>query len=201
MYKRLIKPILDIFLAAVALLVSSPIFVLLMVLLAIFQQGNVFFVQKRPGKNKKIFSLIKFKTMTDHKDDQGHLLPDEERLTWIGTLVRKTSLDEIPQLINILKGDMSFIGPRPLLMEYLELYDEKQMRRHEVVPGISGWAQVNGRNTLGWPERFEYDVWYVDHQSFWLDLKILVRTVVKVFKAEGISGEGAVTMKKFKGNN
>ena len=162
--------------------------------------GNVWFVQERPGKNGIPFKLIKFKTMTDKRTDQGELQSDEERLTPVGKWVRKLSLDELPQLINIVKGEMSFVGPRPWLMEYLPLYNTFQYRRHEVKPGITGWAQVNGRNTLAWKQRFEHDVWYVDHISFWVDLKILFLTVVKVFKAEGISSGTSVTMEKFKGN-
>lgn len=201
MFRNLIKPLTDRLVALVALLVSSPVFLLVIFLLGIFQEGKVFFTQSRPGKKAKLFKVIKFKTMNDREDAQGKLLSDEERLTRIGRIVRKTSLDELPQLINILKGDMSFVGPRPLLPEYLALYNEYQKRRHEVLPGITGWAQVHGRNAVEWPRRFEYDVWYVDHQSFWLDLKIIFMTVLKVLKAEGISGEGEATMQKFKGNN
>ena len=148
----------------------------------------------------KIFKVVKFRTMNDSRDERGDLLPDETRLTWIGNVIRKTSLDELPQLFNVLKGDMSIVGPRPLLIEYLPLYNEEQKKRHEVKPGITGWAQVNGRNAISWPQKFAYDVWYVNHQSFGLDLKILFLTVVKVFKAEGISSETSVTMEKFKGN-
>jgi undecaprenyl phosphate N,N'-diacetylbacillosamine 1-phosphate transferase len=168
-------------------------------LLAIFQKGKVFFTQKRPGLNDKIFLLVKFKTMRDDVDQNGELLPDAERLTWIGELVRKTSMDEIPQLLNILKGDMSFIGTRPLLVEYLPLYSHEQSKRHQATPGITGWAQINGRNTISWQKKFEYDVWYVENQSFLLDLKIIFMTIFKVFKAEGISGQGVATMEKFKG--
>lgn len=199
LYRNFIKPFFDRLIALLALLIASPIFLVLCILLALFQNGKVFFTQDRPGKNEKIFRLIKFKTMRDDTDASGQLLPDEERLTWIGQVVRKTSLDEIPQLLNIIKGDMSFVGPRPLLIEYLALYSTQQKRRHEVTPGISGWAQVNGRNTLSWIKKFEYDVWYVDHQSFGLDLKIIGLTILKVFKAEGISAAGMATMEKFKG--
>ncbi|GAA5031049.1 sugar transferase [Marivirga lumbricoides] len=199
-YKKLIKPFFDRLFALLALVISSPIFLIVALLLAIFQDGKVFFKQKRPGRNEKVFLLVKFKTMRDDVDQNGELLPDEQRLTWIGKLVRKTSMDEIPQLLNILKGDMSFVGPRPLLLEYLPLYNETQKRRHEATPGISGWAQVNGRNTIGWQQKFDLDVWYVEHQSFWLDLKIIFLTIFKVFKAEGISSEGVATMEKFKGN-
>lgn len=199
MYSKLVKPFFDKLVALMALLISSPIFVVVILLLAAFQGGKVFFTQKRPGKDERIFLLIKFKTMRDDVDEKGELLPDEERLTWIGQLVRKSSLDELPQLLNIVKGDMSFVGPRPLLVEYLPLYSEEQKKRHLVVPGISGWAQVNGRNAISWKEKFAYDVWYVFHQSFWLDLKIIFLTVFKVFKAEGISGQGTATMQKFTG--
>jgi len=201
MYRNFIKPFFDKLIALIALLVASPIFILVALLLAIFQNGKVFFTQRRPGKNEKIFMLVKFKTMRDDKDEKGELLPDADRLTWIGKIVRKTSMDEIPQLLNILKGDMSFIGPRPLLVEYLSLYNSEQAKRHQVTPGITGWAQVNGRNTISWAKKFEYDVWYVNNQSFWLDLKIIFMTIFKVFKAEGISAEGAATIEKFTGNN
>ncbi len=160
----------------------------------------MWFIQKRPGYNERIFNVIKFKTMNDDRDEHGNLLPDERRLTTIGNLIRKTSMDELPQLVNVLKGDMSFVGPRPLLVEYLPLYSTAQRKRHSVKPGITGWAQVNGRNAILWQKRFEYDIWYVDHISFMLDMKILTMTILKVFKAEGISGEGSVTMKKFSGN-
>lgn len=200
MYRRLIKPFFDKLTALIALIVASPIFLLVALLLALFQNGKVFFTQKRPGLNEKIFMLIKFKTMRDDKDHKGELLPDSDRLTWIGKIVRKTSMDEIPQLLNILKGDMSFIGPRPLLVEYLPLYSEEQSKRHWVTPGITGWAQINGRNTISWQKKFEYDVWYVQNQSFLLDLRIIFMTIFKVFKAEGISGVGVATMEKFKGN-
>lgn len=201
MYRKLIKPFFDKIVALIALIIASPIFLLVIILLAFFQNGKVFFTQKRPGLNEKIFLLIKFKTMRDDKDSTGELLPDAERLTWIGSIVRKTSMDEIPQLLNIISGDMSFIGPRPLLVEYLPLYNEEQKKRHWVTPGITGWAQVNGRNTIGWAKKFEYDLWYVENQSFVLDLKIIFMTIFKVFKAEGISAEGVATMEKFKGNH
>lgn len=179
---------------------ASPVLLAVMLLLAIANKGAVWFIQPRPGYREKLFHVIKFKTMTDARDAQGNLLPDAQRLTGIGKFVRKTSLDELPQLINVLKGDMSVVGPRPLLVEYLPLYSEHQKRRHAVRPGITGWAQVNGRNTVEWPKRFDYDVWYVDHQSFGLDLKILFLTVIKVFKAEGISSGTTATMEKFNGN-
>lgn len=177
----------------------SPIFILLTILLAVANSGNPFFTQIRPGKNARPFRLIKFKTMNDKKDASGKLLPDAERLTAIGKFIRKTSLDELPQLINVLKGDMSLIGPRPLLMEYLPLYNKEQARRHEVKPGITGWAQVNGRNALSWEQKFEYDVYYVDNCSFVLDFKVLIKTTGKVFISEGISQYGHATAEKFTG--
>lgn len=200
MYRNFFKPFFDKLIAFIALVIASPIFIVVALLLAFFQNGKIFFTQKRPGLNEKIFLLIKFKTMRDDKDGNGELLPDDQRLTWIGKIVRKTSMDEIPQLLNIIKGDMSFIGPRPLLVEYLPLYNEEQSKRHLVTPGITGWAQINGRNTISWQKKFEYDVWYVKNQSFLLDLKIIFMTIFKVFKAEGISGEGVATMEKFKGD-
>jgi lipopolysaccharide/colanic/teichoic acid biosynthesis glycosyltransferase len=163
--------------------------------------AGAFFFQERPGKNGKIFKVIKYKTMTDERDASGKLLPDAERLTKVGKFVRSTSIDELPQLINVLKGDMALIGPRPLLVQYLPLYSKEQARRHEVRPGITGWAQVNGRNTLSWTEKFKHDVWYVDHYSFLLDLKIIFLTIKKVLIREGISQEGAATMEFFTGNN
>lgn len=178
----------------------SPLFVLIFLLLFIANGGKPFFSQKRPGKNEKIFRIIKFRTMNDKRDKKGNLLPDVQRLTKIGSFVRKTSLDEIPQLINVLKGDMSLIGPRPLLPEYLSLYNESQKKRHLVRPGITGWAQINGRNAISWKQKFEYDVWYADHVSFPLDIKILILTIKKVFFREGISQEGQATVETFKGN-
>lgn len=200
MYKAVIKPFIDRSLSFVLLIVASPILLLVMGLLAIANRGSVWFTQVRPGYKEEVFTVIKFKTMTDARDAKGNLLPDAQRLTPIGKFVRKTSLDELPQLINVLKGDMSFVGPRPLLVEYLPLYNAHQKQRHAVKPGITGWAQVNGRNTVEWPKRFDYDVWYVQHQSFLLDVKILFLTVLKVFRAEGISSGTSVTMEKFKGN-
>lgn len=168
--------------------------------LAIANGGKPFFFQRRPGKGERIFTIVKFKTMNDKKDAQGRLLPDAQRLTAVGRLVRKTSLDEIPQLLNVLKGDMSFVGPRPLLPEYLPLYNETQRKRHEVKPGITGWAQVNGRNAISWEQKFDYDVWYVKNQSWAVDLKILFLTAKKVVVSEGISQEGQATAEAFKGN-
>jgi len=200
MYKSFFKLIFDFFIALIGLLFLSPIFLIVMIGLAIANNGKPFFFQKRPGKNEKIFSIIKFKTMHDKKDTEGNLLPDVKRLTSIGAFVRKTSLDEIPQLINIIKGDMSLIGPRPLLIQYLPLYNEQQKRRHNVRPGITGWAQVNGRNAISWAQKFEYDVWYVDNVSLTLDFKIALKTIEKIFKREGISSDTSVTMEAFKGN-
>ncbi len=199
MYKRIIKPVLDFLVALIAFILLSPIFVVVTVGLWFANDGKPFFCQLRPGKGGRIFRIIKFKTMNDRCDANGNLLPDAERLTKIGAFVRKTSLDEIPQLLNVLKGDMSVIGPRPLLPQYLPLYNETQKRRHEVKPGITGWAQVNGRNAISWERKFELDVWYVDHLSFLLDLKILLLTVKKVFIREGISQEGQATMEAFRG--
>lgn len=199
MYAKGIKRFLDFFLSLCAVLVLSPI-LLLLALIGIFaMKGNPFFTQERPGKGGKIFRLIKFRTMTCEKDKDGNLLPDEKRLTKYGKFLRSTSLDELPELLNILKGDMSIIGPRPLLVQYLPLYNDFQKRRHEVRPGLSGWAQVNGRNTLSWEERFELDVYYVDNISFKMDLKVIFTTVAKVLKRDGISEEGGATMTPFTG--
>jgi undecaprenyl phosphate N,N'-diacetylbacillosamine 1-phosphate transferase len=200
MYSSVFKPTFDLFTAFLGLLILSPIFLLTTIALAIANNGKPFFFQKRPGKSERIFMIIKFKTMNDKKDDAGNLLSDAERLTAVGKFVRKTSLDEIPQLINVLKGDMSLVGPRPLLPEYLPLYNQTQKRRHEVKPGITGLAQVNGRNAISWEDKFNYDVWYADNMSFWLDLKILFLTVKKVFVREGINQGGQATMEAFKGN-
>lgn len=201
MYKSVFKRIIDLFLALIGFLILSPIFLLVTIGLYFANQGKPFFFQKRPGKNGKVFNIIKFKTMNDKKDKEGNLLHDSERLTSIGSFVRKTSLDEIPQLINVIKGDMSLIGPRPLLVQYLPLYNSHQARRHEVRPGITGWAQVNGRNAISWEEKFNLDVWYVDHLSLTLDLKIFFKTIKKVFIREGINAEGQATTEAFKGNN
>ena len=178
----------------------SPVFILIIIIMALDHKGNPFFFQIRPGKSGKLFTLIKFKTMNDRKDALGNLLPDAERFTAFGSAVRKTSLDEIPQLINVIKGDMSLVGPRPLLTEYLPLYNSYQERRHEVLPGITGWAQVNGRNTISWQKKFEYDVWYVDHMSFKTDMKILFLTLQKVLRKEGINSSALISMEKFSGN-
>lgn len=199
MYRQFFKPLLDKLIALIGFIVLSPLFLLAMILLFLANQGKPFFLQPRPGMRGRIFRIIKFKTMNDAKDENGQLLADEKRLTVVGKIVRKTSIDEIPQLLNVLIGDMSLIGPRPLLTEYLPLYNERQRRRHEVKPGITGWAQVNGRNSISWEEKFELDVYYVDHISFLLDVRILLMTVVNVFRGNGISQEGAATMEKFKG--
>ena len=201
MYKNFIKPAIDFVLALVGFLFLSPVFVLVAIGLFFANDGKPFFFQLRPGKDGKIFKIIKFKTMTDKKDENGNLLPDADRLTKIGSFVRKTSLDEIPQLLNVIKGDMALVGPRPLLPQYLELYNDFQRRRNEVKPGITGWAQVNGRNSISWEKKFEYDVWYVDNVSFLLDVKILILTGLKVVKSEGINEQGQATSNEFKGNN
>ncbi len=198
MYQSLLKPFFDFLGALFLLLVASPIIVLVAIILVFSNGGSPFFLQKRPGKNERIFTIIKFKTMNNKKGRNGSLLPDSERLTAIGKFIRSSSLDELPQILNVLIGDMSFVGPRPLLPEYLPLYNEVQKLRHNVKPGITGWAQVNGRNAIGWQQKFEYDVWYVEHQSFWLDVKILFRTVEKVFKKDGIAQEGQATAEPFK---
>src|SRR5690554_1557062 len=200
MYKNHLKHLFDFLAAFFGLLLLSPVFLIVMLGLFFANNGKPFFFQKRPGKDERIFKIIKFKTMNDKKDTNGNLRPDAERLTKIGSFVRKTSLDEIPQLINVFKGDMSLIGPRPLLPQYLPLYNSIQKRRHEVRPGITGWAQVNGRNTIGWQQKFEFDIWYVENLSFRIDIKILFLTLKKVFVSEGISQEGQTTMEPFKGN-
>ncbi|KEY18794.1 sugar transferase [Kaistella antarctica] len=200
MYKSFFKRLLDFTAAALGLLVLSPVFLIVTVGLFFANQGKPFFVQKRPGLQGKIFSILKFKTMTDQRDAQGNLLPDHNRLTSLGSFVRKTSLDEIPQLFNVLTGDMSLIGPRPLLPQYLPLYNAFQQQRHNVRPGITGWAQVNGRNAISWEQKFEYDVWYTQNISILLDIKILFLTLKKVLVREGISQEGQVTIEAFKGN-
>ena len=202
MYSHFLKRILDFLIVFCVLLTIWPILLLLIIWLHFANKGaGVFFTQERPGKNGKIFKVIKFKTMTDECDANGDLLPDEQRLTKVGKFIRSTSVDELPQLINVLRGDMALIGPRPLLPQYLPLYNKEQARRHEVRPGITGWAQVNGRNAISWTKKFELDVWYVDHCSFILDLRIIVLTIKKVFVREGISSETSATMEYFTGNN
>lgn len=199
MYRKS-KRLLDFILSLIGFILLLPIFLFITLFLTIANSGKPFFIQQRPGKNNKIFKVVKFKTMNDKKDAKGNLLSDNERLTSLGRFIRKTSLDEIPQLINVIKGEMSLVGPRPLLVEYLPLYDEKQIRRHEVRPGITGWAQINGRNAISWKDKFELDVWYVDNISLSLDIKILFLTILKVFRSEDISSNTSLTMEKFEGN-
>ena len=202
MYKFFLKRLFDFIFVFCVLIVICPILLVITLWLHFANKGaGIFFTQERPGKNGKIFKVIKFKTMTDECDAEGNLLPDEQRLTKIGRFVRSTSIDELPQLINVLKGDMALIGPRPLLVQYLPLYNKEQARRHEVRPGITGWAQCHGRNAISWSKKFELDVWYVDHCSFLLDLKIILLTIKKVLVREGISSETSVTMEPFTGNN
>lgn len=200
MYKFFLKRSIDFIGAFFGLLMLSPLFIFATISLFFANQGKPFFFQTRPGKNEKLFRIIKFKTMNEKKDAKGNLLADEFRLTNTGKFVRKTSLDEIPQLINVLKGEMSLVGPRPLLPEYIHLYDVIQKRRHDIKPGITGWAQVNGRNAISWQQKFEYDVWYVDNSSFFLDLKIILLTIKKVFISEGINADNSATTQAFKGN-
>ncbi len=200
-YIVFIKPFFDFIISLVALLILSPLLLIASILLLLANKGNPFFVQKRPGKKGKIFNIVKFKTMTDEKDSIGNLLPDSQRLTSIGKFIRKTSLDEIPQLWNVLIGDMSIIGPRPLLPQYLPIYTPHQYKRHELKPGITGWAQVNGRNAISWTQKFEYDVWYVQNVSFLLDMEILFKTVQKVLVSEGINAENMATTEPFNGHN
>lgn len=202
MYRTFFKRIIDFTIVFCVLLVIWPFLLLITIWLHFANKGaGFFFTQARPGKDGKIFKVIKFKTMTDERDADGNLLPDADRLTKVGQFVRSTSIDELPQLINVLKGDMALIGPRPLLPQYLPLYSKEQARRHEVRPGITGWAQVNGRNAISWSKKFELDVWYVDHCSFSLDVKIVFLTIKKVFLREGISQEGQATMEFFNGKN
>ena len=202
MYRPFLKRLIDFSLVFCVLVICCPVLFIIALWLHFANKGaGVFFLQNRPGRDGKIFKVIKFKTMTDERDSKGCLLPDEQRLTKVGKFVRSTSIDELPQLINVLKGDMALIGPRPLLPQYLPLYSKKQARRHEVRPGITGWAQVNGRNAISWTKKFELDVWYVDHCSFLLDLKIFLLTIRKVFVREGISSDTSVTMEPFTGNN
>lgn len=202
MYRNYIKRALDFIIVFCVLILIWPLLLLIALWLHFANKGaGALFLQERPGKDGKIFKVIKFKTMTDERDRQGNLLPDEKRITKIGKFIRSTSIDELPQLVNVLKGDMALIGPRPLLPRYLPLYNKEQARRHEVRPGITGWAQVNGRNAISWAKKFELDVWYVDHCSLSLDLKILFLTIKKVFVREGISSDTSVTMEPFTGNN
>jgi len=201
MYRHFFKRLIDFTIALTAFIILLPIFIVVTIILYVANQGQPFFTQLRPGLNERIFKIIKFKTMNDKKDAQGHLLPDAERLTAIGQFVRKTSLDELPQLINVIKGDMSLIGPRPLLPQYLPLYNEEQKRRHDVRPGMTGWAQINGRNAITWKRKFELDVEYVDKISFVMDCKIIFMTIKKVLRSEGISQQGHVTIEPFNGHN
>jgi lipopolysaccharide/colanic/teichoic acid biosynthesis glycosyltransferase len=201
MYQSYIKSLIDFFVSFILLIITFPVLVITTVFLYFANHRKPFFFQLRPGKNGKLFTIIKFKTMNDKKDNEGNLLLDGSRLTVLGQFVRKTSLDELPQLINVLKGDMSLVGPRPLLPEYLTLYSETQKRRHNVKPVITGWGQINGRNSISWSQKFEYDVWYVDHFNFLLDLKIIYLTVRKVIKREGITSENSVSTIAFNGTN
>jgi lipopolysaccharide/colanic/teichoic acid biosynthesis glycosyltransferase len=199
MYKRYFKRLLDFVLSTLGFIVLFPVFLIVSILLLFVNRGNPFFTQQRPGKNAKIFRVIKFRTMNNKRDENGKLLPDAVRLTPVGRFIRSTSLDEIPQLLNVIKGDMSLIGPRPLLVRYLNRYTPEQARRHEVRPGITGWAQVNGRNAIAWEKKFTLDVYYVDHLSFAFDIKILFTTLQKVMRREGISSASSVTMEEFQG--
>ena len=202
MYKHFFKRVIDFTIVLVALLIIWPILLIITVWLHFANKGaGAFFTQERPGKDGKIFKVIKFKSMTDERDADGNLLPDAQRLTKVGSFVRKTSIDELPQLINVLKGDMALIGPRPLLVQYLPLYTKEQARRHEVRPGITGWAQCNGRNAISWTKKFELDVWYVDNCTLWTDIKVIFITIMKVLKRADISQEGQATMEAFNGNN
>ena len=202
MYKHFFKRFFDFWISLIALICISPILLVVTIWLHFANKGaGAFFFQERPGKDAKIFKVIKFKTMTDERDENGNLLPDAQRLTKVGKFVRSTSIDELPQLINVLKGDMALIGPRPLLVKYLPLYSPEQMRRHEVRPGISGWAQCHGRNAISWTEKFKLDVWYVDHVSLWTDLKVIWITIMKVLKRADINEAGQATMEAFNGHN
>ena len=201
MYRFYLKRIVDLFLAIILLIFLTPFLIIISAYLYCVNKGKIFFMQERLGLNNKIFWVLKFQTMTEERDLQGNLLPDKERLTRFGKYIRATSLDELPQLINVLRGSMSLVGPRPLLPQYLPLYSQMQIRRHEVRPGITGWAQVNGRTNISWGKKFELDVWYVDHLSFWLDMKIIFLTIGKVLKRDGVSKEGMATTEPFNGYN
>lgn len=201
MYKFFFKRVIDFFASLIGLLLLSPLLLIVIVILFIQSNGKPFFFQTRPGKNQKAFKIIKFKSMTDAKDAEGNLLPDNKRITVVGKLIRKTSIDELPQLINVLKGDMSLVGPRPLLFKYIPLYNEEQLKRHDVRPGITGWAQVNGRNSISWTEKFSLDFYYVNNVSLLLDIKILWKTVMKVVKKEGVNQSEDIPMEPFNGKN
>lgn len=202
LYKYFFKRLFDFWISLIALICISPVLLVVTVWLHFANKGaGAFFFQERPGKDGRIFKVIKYKTMTDERDTEGNLLPDEQRLTKVGKFVRSTSIDELPQLINVLKGDMALIGPRPLLVQYLPLYSKEQARRHEVRPGISGWAQCHGRNAISWSEKFKLDVWYVDHVSFWTDIKVIWITIMKVLKRADINEAGQATMEAFNGSN
>ena len=202
MYKFFFKRVLDFFISFIVLICISPILIAVTIWLHFANKGaGAFFLQERPGKDGKIFKVIKYKTMTDERDPEGNLLPDENRLTKVGKFVRSTSIDELPQLINVMKGDMALIGPRPLLVQYLPLYSKEQMRRHEVRPGISGWAQCHGRNAISWTEKFKLDVWYVDHCTLWTDIQVIWITIMKVLKRADINEAGQATMEPFTGEN
>lgn len=200
-YRFILKRIIDFIISFISFIILMPVFVIISLFLYFSNKGTPFFFQIRPGKNGKLFKLVKFKTMNDKKDFSGVLLPDSERITKIGSIIRKSSLDEIPQLLNVLKGDMSLIGPRPLLVEYLPIYNKEQQKRHNVKPGITGWAQINGRNAISWKKKIELDLWYVNNISFKTDLKIFFKTFIKVFKREDISAINHVTIEKFNGKN
>ena len=201
MYIKVFKPLLDSVFALILLLLFAPLMAIVALLIYLKMGKPVLFTQRRPGYKERIFHIYKFRTMSDERDEKGELLPDAQRLGGIGKLIRSLSLDELPQLFNVLKGEMSFIGPRPLLVEYLPLYNARQRRRHDVKPGITGWAQVNGRNAQSWEERFDYDLFYVENVSFLLDMKILLLTILKVLRRSGISAQGSATMEKFQGDN
>ena len=200
-YAKYMKRIIDLLVTTIGLICISPVFLSVCVLVRIKLGSPIFFKQKRTGKDEKTFEMIKFRTMTDARDENGQLLPDTERFTKFGNFLRNSSLDELPELLNVIKGDMSLVGPRPLLPQYLSLYTQKQTHRHDVRPGITGWAQVNGRNDISWGKKFELDVWYVDHLSFWLDMKIIFLTIGKVLKRDGVSKEGMATTEPFNGYN
>lgn len=200
MYRFFFKRVLDIAISSVLIILFSPAIIIISVLLLFANRGSIFFFQRRPGKHGQLFTMAKFKTMNDRRDTNGCLLPDKHRITWVGKILRHTSLDELPQLFIVFGGKMSLVGPRPLLEDYLPLYSPQQLRRHEVKPGITGWAQINGRNLLSWPQKFDLDVYYVDNINLMLDFRILLLTLAKVIRLEGVAGVGTVSMERFKGN-